>query len=186
MYVVVEEKSVFHFGEADRLVPIEGRNWLYEGNSFSVSLCPKEWLRIAQHSSNKSALYEISRSDGKPATFVDLSRLSERNIGEIDTWCNSNLLGTFAAPNLTNLSDHHKTRIDGTNAKQALLFAWAMDRPVDGIWYSEPISLNDPESSRGGIFQNRIHDFQSKKLSEISERDKWPAIRLPTIYLKTL
>jgi hypothetical protein len=186
VYVVVREQTVFHYGELRGLMPLPGRTWLYEGDTLSVSLCPREWYQLAPSRDPRTALYAIERLDRKPATFVDLSRLTKANMREIDAWAVTQGYGTTAAPNLSALTIFHGTQIPAIPldyGEIAVLIAWAKSQPFDGIWFTDPIAANMPETSRGGIFQQRLSDFEERQAANL-DLTGWPTCRKPTIFLE--
>lgn len=180
MIVVVREPIVYHYGDLTTFVPMPGmRIWLYEGDTLSVSLCPIEWASFAPPPPG-SQLYGLRRSDGRLATFIDLSRLSKVNLADIDAWAGINSLGSLAAPDLSMLNKMHGVTLTAADGGLALLIAWAKCKPVDGIWFSEPISAHLPDTSRGGIFQHRLPDFQRAAIAAVGATG-WPACARPSI-----
>jgi hypothetical protein len=180
MHVVVTEKMVFHYGELATLSPLAGRTWLYEGDTLSVSLCPREWLDLAP-SGPPAALYALGRSDGQDGAFVDLSRLSSLNRMDVETWGKGQGLGILANPDLAALRALHDAWISEEHGERAYLIAWAKRLDMDGIWFSDPISAPFPDSSRGGIFQHRLQFFRHCRVADLNALASWPTSRPPNI-----
>lgn len=188
MFVVVRERVVYHYGNLLIFSAMTGpRNWLFEGDTLSVSLCPSEWLMVNPALSPTDELYAIEREDEQPANFIDLARLTKANRDHIDTWATSHGLGTFAAPDLNALTTFHGTAIPASFGGNAILIAWAKDwakgKDVDGIWFCDPIDARWPDTSRGGIFQDRLHLFQRKAIATVVAPAVWPPRRNPQIEL---
>lgn len=180
MIVVVREPIVYHYGDLTNFAAMPGmRMWLYEGDTLSVSLCPIEWVAFAPPPPG-SHLYGLRRKDRTPATFIDLSRLSKGNLADIDAWATSNSLGSLAAPNIAGLEKLHGVSLTASYGELALLIAWAKCQPADGVWFSEPISAHLPDTSRGGIFQHRIPDFQETVIAAVGAPG-WPVCSRPGI-----
>lgn len=182
LYVKVSEQTVFHYGELPQLSPLLGRMWHYEGDTLSVSLCPREWFALFP-AQPPAALYSLARIDGTAATFVDLERLSLRNRAAIDAWASTTKLGSLAAPDMIALASYFSCNIPPSEGEQAILIAWAKSLNVDGIWFSDPITASALTSSRGGIFQHRLAGFQAHSVANVPPTQAWPVCRVPSIFI---
>jgi len=191
MFLIVEETKVFHYGELKSLEPLSGRVWEFEGDTLSVSLCPFDWLGAQQASSPRIELYELTRQDGRDARFIDLVRLSERNLDEIDRWLSVENLGSIRSPDLVALGTYHRSNIPPQYGTLCAKLAWAKAQDVDGIWFTDSISQRAPTATTGGIFQHRIPDFVQTLRANLGSPhgSGWSRIapcRLPHVRLATL
>lgn len=185
MYVVIKELAIYHYGIVGNCLCSMQANWHFEGDTLSVSLCPDDWFNKYPNNARGVELWELSRNDGLPATFIDLERLSSHNRSAIDMWSTTHGFGQLGAPNYNALSVGYGRSVPTHMGDLPLLLAWAKTKDVDGIWFSEIISANMLRSSRGGIFQHRLHLFNSKSFGARGT-STWPAATLPKVELSLL
>lgn len=184
MHLIAREPIVYHYGFIQGLAPQYHHLWQFEGNTFSVSLCPADWWAFAKAlvsaSTPNTGLFALSRRDGMDAEFIVLDRLTRTTRNTIDVWGASLGLGSLSAPNLGALRIHFScSSIMPDDARNALAQAWAETQPVDGIWFAEQIGANLPRTSRGGIFQHRLFAFDYNWVAPLPPGVGWPAARVP-------